>query len=248
MWLDKLIAQLNKHTRLLWLTVAVLMCLSLSSVAVVVVELNGFTYNSDCQITISGNTTQQTQTLVELFKASYSAPDGTLTVVSSGDEKLIAPGTGGSYSFGLRNTGEAAADYKIWLESLISMENTSLPLEVRLYGRQGWIIGGEDSWEPEEKLNSVAVTQCLSPGKSDEYTLYWRWPFEQGKDEEDTFLGNLSVGQELRYSLTIHTYATTATGVARQDNVLHTVLLVSAPVVGLASLLALALLYKRKVL
>ena len=59
-------------------------------------------------------------------------------------------------------------------------------------------------------LNGVSDQGQLAPGKSASYTLYWQWPFEQGDDEYDTFLGNLAADEDVTYTIAIHTLASDA--------------------------------------
>ena len=57
----------------------------------------------------------------------------------------------------------------------------------------------------------------MAAGKSEDYTIYWQWPFEQEEDDRDTALGNLNDGQELTYTVTIHTQASMDTDSGAAD-------------------------------
>ena len=152
-----------------------------------------------------------TDTEVELFKVSYKNDKGEITVKSANNDKVIAPGTDGSYTFDLQNTSKHAADYKIWVETTISSNITAMPLQTRMSGAQGWMLGDQNNWKDAKDLDGISTTQQLDAGRSAHYTIYWQWPFEQGKDEEDTNLGNMSVDQEFTYKVIIHTMTTAST-------------------------------------
>lgn len=145
-----------------------------------------------------------TETSVALFQTSYANADGEVTVRSGGSDKVIAPGTEGSYTFELQNTG-GAADYKIWVEAYESVGSENIPLQARMSGEDGWLLGGKDSWLPASELNGISEERHLDAGKNADYTIYWQWPFEREADGTDTDLGNLSVGQNLTYTVTIYT-------------------------------------------
>ena len=171
-----------------------------------------------------------TDTQIDIFKASYDNETGEITVQSAGAngqastatgktgsaanntsiDKLIAPGTSNSYTFAVKNTGQKKADYKIWVETRISDNVETLPLQTRMAGRNKWLAGGDDTWTGAMGLNGVSDKGQLAPGKSTSYTLYWQWPFEQGDDEYDTFLGNLAAEEDVTYTIAIHTLASDA--------------------------------------
>lgn len=152
-----------------------------------------------------------TETAVELFKISYANENGDITVRSAGKDKVIAPGTEGSYTFDLKNTGTKTADYKVWVETRIDSKITGMPLQTRMSGADGWLLGGKNEWKQASDLDGISTEEELDAGKSAEYVIYWQWPFEQGTDEMDTNLGNLTVNQQLTYTVIIHTLATEST-------------------------------------
>lgn len=154
----------------------------------------------------------KTETAIELFKAEYTNANGEVTVKSADGRKVIAPGTEGSYTFSLKNTGNASADYKIWVEAELSSDMTGVPLQTRMSSDSGWLLGGKNSWEQAEDLDGVSTSESIGAGKTAEYTIYWQWPFERGDDAADTALGNEAVSQEMTYTVTIYTLTASATG------------------------------------
>lgn len=154
----------------------------------------------------------KTETAIELFQAEYKNADGVVTVKSADGREVIAPGTEGSYTFSLKNTSNLPADYKVWVEAKLTSNITDVPIQTRMSGSDGWLLGGKSTWEQADALNGVATTDTIAAGNSAEYTIYWQWPFEQGEDETDTSLANASVNQEMSYTVTIYTLTATATG------------------------------------
>lgn len=159
-----------------------------------------------------------TSTAVELFDVSYQNDAGQVTVRSENSDKVIAPGTDGKYTFTLKNTSKKSADYKVWIETTINTQLTGIPFEMRMSGGDGWLLGDKNSWEMAENLDGVSVTEQVEPGNSKDYTIYWKWPFEQENDEADTRMADVSVGQELNYTVTIHTIATESNAQAGGDS------------------------------
>lgn len=153
-----------------------------------------------------------TETSVDIFKTSYHNQDGRVTVASGDSDKVIAPGTEGSYTFTLKNTGKQEADYKVWIETSISSALTGAELKTRMTGREGWILGERDTWKSISELDGVSEESHLAAGKSADYTISWQWPFEQEDDAHDTSLGNLGGEQDLTCTVTIYTVAAGSTG------------------------------------
>ena len=152
-----------------------------------------------------------TDTEIELFKISYKNNKGEVTVKSANKDKVIAPGTDGSYTFDLKNTSKKSADYKVWVETSITSNITGMPLQTRMSGAKGWLLGSKHNWEDANKLDGITTTETLDAGKTAQYKIYWQWPFEQGKDEEDTNVGNISVNQQFTYKVVIHTLTAATT-------------------------------------
>ena len=47
--------------------------------------------------------------------------------------------------------------------------------------------------------------------------MYWRWPFEEEIDVQDTSMGNITANQEMNYTMTIHTQAAESVRTSDQD-------------------------------
>ncbi len=159
-----------------------------------------------------------TGTTIDLFHTSYKNTKGQITVRSADTGKVVAPGTGGSYTFSLKNTSSLNSNYQVWLEANVNVESSELPIEFRMSGSEGW-TDGKGEWLTADELDKTVSRKNLYSGKSAEYTLYWRWDFDRGEDEIDTSYGNIKVGetnvsggqmnidQTISYKITLHTLA-----------------------------------------
>lgn len=147
-----------------------------------------------------------TKTEIELFRVEYEDGEEKITVASSNQDALIAPGTENSYTFRLKNTGNVSLNYSVMLRAYISDNVTSIPVEVRMRDFNGfYIIGDEDSYAPVLELDGLQDHNTLGAGYYAYYTLEWQWPFERGEDAYDTYLGNLAVDEPVTLTIEIHT-------------------------------------------
>lgn len=115
-----------------------------------------------------------TDTVIELFKVSYKNANGEITVKSAGNDKVLAPGTDGSYTFDLKNTAKKAADYKVWVEATISSNITGMPLQTKMSGQNGWLLGSKDTWKDAKALDGISTIEHIEAGKTAEYKIYWQ--------------------------------------------------------------------------
>ena len=168
-------------------------------------------------------TVWSTETAIELFQASYSNEKSEITVQSADGKNVIAPGTGGSYTFSLKNAGKLNSNYQVWLSADMNVSSSDFPIEFRMSGSDGWVTGDDGAWKTADELNSAVAKKNLYAGKSDEYTLYWRWAYDRNADAEDTAYGNMAIGQNgstgstsagtmevsqtVSYKVTLHTLA-----------------------------------------
>ena len=170
----------------------------------------GFQVSDDQQI-------WSTNTSIDLFHIRYTNGYGEISVQGENGDKIVAPGTDGQYTFSLKNTGSKEADYKVWIEASTSSGDMDFPVLTKMKNADGWLLGSDDTWENAEDLNGVSAQGQMEAGKSQDYTIYWQWPFEQEEDDRDTALGNLNDGQELTYTVTIHTQASMDTDSGAAD-------------------------------
>lgn len=159
-----------------------------------------------------GKQVWSTKTAVDIFKAEYKNAEGETTVQSEDGSKVIAPGSEGSYTFQLKNSGAYKAEYKVWVEAKLSDPAMNQPIQSRMSGRGQWLLGGSKGWKQALDLDGVSQSGTLAAGKTADYTIYWQWPYEQGMDDTDTSLGDQAVDRDLSYTITIHTLATSDEG------------------------------------
>ena len=157
-----------------------------------------------------GSTVISEDAKIDLFSVRYSGADGkTVTVAGADGEEVIAPGTSGEFTFRLRNTGDVDLYYSIGLHTYISDRDVSLPLRLSLKGSDGSYLIGDlpDGWTDAMDLESVADQGDIDAFSNRTYTLRWEWPFA-GDDALDTALGNMAVGDEVTFTVALHTLVT----------------------------------------
>ncbi len=149
-----------------------------------------------------------TDTKVEIFRVSYVNGEQVITVNSDNGDKLIAPGTENSYTFKLKNNGDAALDYIVKVDAYFTPGDIVIPITGRLNRYDGkWIAGNGEKYVNVSELDAAEDKATLGAGKYTYYTLDWIWPFESGNDELDTKLGNLATEQDLVFTVVITTEA-----------------------------------------
>lgn len=150
----------------------------------------------------------QTETEVEIFSISYENGEAVATVVSDDGDNVIAPGTGNSYVFKFKNTGEEALDYTVTLEAYSTPAEAAIPVVAKLSRYDGsWVVGSNEAYADSDALNAAEDSATLGAGRYVFYTLDWQWQFD-GDDEHDTLLGNIAAEQDITYTVKIKTVAT----------------------------------------
>ena len=183
------------------------------------------------------NTVWKSDTNVEIFKISYENGAQQVTVAGSNGEKVIAPGTENTYSFGLYNTGNVALDYNVKFNAICEIidktakSGTGEAFQVPVYASVSYTKNNVDTYlfgtagenAPIVKMVDVKHSGTVGKGNYIPYTLYWEWPFEED-DELDTELGNMAAqleleGREIRLTITIETYAEYAADPDNDDGI-----------------------------
>ncbi len=166
-----------------------------------------------------GQTRWEIDTEVDLFKSAYANEQGDITAESVDGDKIIAPGTSSRYEFALKNTGNVSMDFIMKLDSMFTLSNRELPVEVRLHSGNRWILGGENVWVRPNELNDVIETGAVAVNQYAVYVFEWRWPFESGEGDElwhndvrDTWMGNVSLEQDVVFQLEIEILSTMTPG------------------------------------
>lgn len=233
--------QNTRHTgRNIWIVVLILLMILMLTLALIGAFLSGLSGEEGNVIPLSGSSQEggadthwtetpemmiedkqaswEVNTSVDLFKTSYANKQGEVTVKSADGDKVIAPGTANTYEFSLKNTGNISLDYTLKLDSMFTLTNQELPMQVRLRSGERWLIGGENAWAPSDTLIDVTETGTLAVNKYVTYTFEWQWPFESGVnstllgDLNDTLIGNAAVEQEVEFRLNIGVVSTITPG------------------------------------
>ena len=145
------------------------------------------------------STGKEVTSAMDLFKNAYVNAQGETVVASSDGNKIVAPGTSGSYEFAIRNSGGQPATYQVWAETSQNGTTQVIPLQVKLKSGQ-------------TSCKDLSDTGELAPGKSAIYSIAWQWPFEEGQaasartasDERDTQLGDEAAAHRASYNVTLH--------------------------------------------
>ncbi len=172
---------------------------------------SGIVYNGIFEVT-DDKQKWDSETRVDLFKSSYGS------VESAKGDKLIAPGTSNYYDFTLENNGNVPFDYEISIEvNAFPYENeaaSKLPLEWRLVGEDGADVSG---WQTYTNSTGTLSAGTLDIFSKEDYTIEWRWQFERGGDDYDTYIGNLSAQNPVGVDATIYVRSEQSAGWTPQE-------------------------------
>ncbi|MBE7088415.1 MAG: hypothetical protein E7370_02705 [Clostridiales bacterium] len=167
------------------------------------------------EIEDSNNLQWSNNTDIEVFSASYKNGKGEITVKSSSDDAVIAPGTSAKYKFYLKNSGNVVLDYSVLFNFDLSVGETAIdpaqfPVQVRIYNDYSgeYVVGNKNTYVPATSVNNALSTGTLAFNSYQAYVLQWTWAFDGGIDEFDTLLGSLAENANIVLSLNISTTAT----------------------------------------
>lgn len=125
------------------------------------------------QINSTSMKTATTMFDFDLFDTTYDS-DSSDTVKSSEDDKVIAPGTQGSFALVIKNSSEVTATYAI---DYTVTKSASIPVKFSVDNGANWT---------GDLMDVTAVT--LAMGSSETIIVQWKWEFS-GDDSTDTGLG-----------------------------------------------------------
>lgn len=158
----------------------------------------------------------RTDTRVQIFRVAYENEEQQITVAGSDGSRVIAPGTANDYTFALYNNINDFVDYKLIVDTEVEGldDITKLPVEMRIKGINGWVIGDDTTWVPAHEVQQVEDVGVSPYRVSALYTLEWRWPFEHDVDGDgditdgdalDTWLGNQA--EDITFTINLKTIA-----------------------------------------
>ena len=191
----------RRSNKSIWITIAILVILFLFSLALLSVRLYNYIKIDDRELALRSDLERK----LELFSVAYNNRSGEITVNGADGEKVIAPGTSVDYTIRLRNRDKTAIDYDLVPNVKFTSEH-ELPVLVRMLNTNDeYIVGDAKTWVPIEEMNALTESATLTRGESAEYLFQWKWDFESGDDEYDTFLGNevanIDIGLSVEFSL-----------------------------------------------
>lgn len=96
----------------------------------------------------------------------------------------IAPGVSNSYDFKVHNETSNTIRYNI---EFAEESEYAINMKYRLKRAGAYVVGSETEWVNASQL-LTAMKQLANDGV-DSYTLDWMWPYEDGKDDQDTEAG-----------------------------------------------------------
>ena len=166
-------------------------------------------------ITISDDEIQwENNSDLKIFSSEFINQDNQLIVQNEEKRNIIAPGVEDTYSFKLKNTGNMAVDYNVDINSKFILGSKTLikeqpPIIVRIKNDNAYCLGSEKKWASINELNDFIGKGTLGVNNYTEYTIEWKWDYENS-DIVDTSFGILSANtsEPLEFSIKINTLAT----------------------------------------
>lgn len=187
-----------------WTALVILCILLVLSIIVLTARIVGYSAAANREVSLnSGIHTDK----LDIFNIRYENDTGAITVHGMNQNRVVAPGTDVEYTIRVRNTDKIAIDYEL-APSVEFLSEYELPIYVRVLDHNDeYIVGSAQEWAEITELNGASHYNTLLSGECVEYTFQWKWPFEQGDDAYDTFLGSTEAEVGLKVSFTINAAA-----------------------------------------
>lgn len=96
----------------------------------------------------------------------------------------IAPGVSNTYYFVVHNSSNMNVKYYVEMYANTSYD---IDLKYRLKINGDYVIGDLDNWVTADELKTSF--SALDIKDSDKYSLDWKWEYESGDDNKDTYIG-----------------------------------------------------------
>ena len=149
----------------------------------------------------------------DVFSVQYDNASGEITVEGLDDQKVVAPGVMVEYSIRLKNTDKIAIDYDM-IPDVHFTSTYQIPILVRMIAPNGeYVVGDAKTWVKVEELNQLEERGTLKRGESVEYVFQWKWAYESGNDEYDTYLGTSAITADIGLTVSFTVQAEANTGV-----------------------------------
>lgn len=149
---------------------------------------------------------------INIFKTYFTNDDSDVVIKSEDGDKVIAPGSYSSYTFNLKNTGNIAIDYEVFLNAFLEVSNKEIsldkiPIVVRVKNYNGdYFLGDESNWISIDRITDFIDLGTLGVNNYAYYTFEWKWDFE-GDDKLDTYLGKNATIEDINLTIEISTKA-----------------------------------------
>ena len=195
-----------KVRKCFWVAIAMLCILLILSIIVLVARISDFFAANEREVSLNSAIHQDE---LDIFDIKYENSSGKVTVQGMDGEYVLAPGTEVEYTIRVRNTDRIAIDYELYPIAEFYSEH-QIPMYVRLLDQNDdYVVGSAKKWVPITDMNGAVIRNTLMSGECVEYTFQWKWPFEQGNDFYDTFLGNLEDPAGVTVTFTVNAAANT---------------------------------------
>lgn len=195
-----------KVRKCFWVAIAILCILLILSIIVLVARISDFFAANGREVSLNSAIHQDE---LDIFDIKYENSSGKVTVQGMDGEDVLAPGTEVEYTIRVRNTDRIAIDYELYPMAEFYSEH-EIPMYVRLLDQNDdYVVGSAKKWVPITDMNGAVIRNTLLSGECVEYTFQWKWPFEQGNDFYDSFLGNLEDPAGVTVTFTVNAAANT---------------------------------------
>lgn len=186
-----------------WTVLVILIILTIISATLLTIRLVNYIKVDDREVLLYSDLEKG----IDLFSVKYKNSSGEVTVEGLDGQKVVAPGTAVEYTIRLRNKDKIAIDYEMIPDIKCTTEHI-LPIVVRMLDYDGnYIVGDAKTWVAIDEIGDLSEKRTLVKGESVEYVFEWKWEFESGNDEYDTFLGNISGIENVGIAVAFQLYA-----------------------------------------
>ncbi len=169
-------------------TLCIIIVLTLISLLLLFIRLADYSHRDEGDLLLKSDTDER----FDIFSVYYSNDAGEITVMGANGNEVIAPGTKTEYTVRLRNRDDVAIDYML-VPTVSYTSVYTVPIEFRMLDTDGkYLIGDAKTWVKAQDIGDVRDGGTLVKGGTAEYVFEWRWQFESGDDQYDTFLGLLA--------------------------------------------------------
>lgn len=139
---------------------------------------------------------------IDIFKHndSHVESDGTGTA-----NNVIAPGTSNDYTFSLQNSKDFGVKYTLEITGG-NDSDYKIPIQLTVENGSGNSLTN-GKWVELENFSKLTDVGKITSNSQNQYIIRWKWNFENGSDDYDTFLGDTAVSEEIPCHISINVIA-----------------------------------------